>query len=102
MPGTASSEGRSRTAYRRGALIRRLPRRFFGGNFDRVGCRSASGHLINADPVEDRRTPFPPLSGDASRLPPHRAVLQNFERVSARADAPACQAIPDSDQTQQC
>ena len=55
------------------------------GNFNRVGCRSASGHLFNANPVEDRRAPFPALSGDTSRLPPHGAALQNFESVRARA-----------------
>src|SRR5215469_10951889 len=69
----------------RGSLIRLLLRRFLSGNFNRVGYRSASGHLFNADPVEDWRTPFSPLSGDTSRLPPHGATLQNFESVRARA-----------------
>ena len=64
--------------------VRLLPGRLIG-NSNRARCRSASGHLVNTDPVEDRRTPFPPLSGDTTRLPPHRAALQNFESVSARA-----------------
>src|SRR5215469_11832027 len=66
-------------------LIRLLARRFLSGYFSPIRCRSASGHLFNADPVEDRRTPFPPLSGDTSRLPPHGTALQNFESVRARA-----------------
>jgi len=72
--------------YRRtDALIRFLPRRFLSGNFNRVRCRSTSGHLCNADPVEDRWTSFPPLSWDTSGFPPHGAALQNFESVRARA-----------------
>jgi hypothetical protein len=70
---------------RTGALIPLLQWRLLSGNFNRVGCRSASGHLFNADPVEDRRAPFPALSGDTSRFPPHGAALQNLESVSARA-----------------
>ena len=68
-----------------GALIRLLRGRLLSGNFNRVGCRSASGHLFNANPVEDRRAPFPALGRDTSRFPPHGTALQNFESVRARA-----------------
>src|ERR1700681_2919665 len=54
------------------------------GGFNRIGRRSVSCHLLDVNAVEDRRTLFPLLSGDASWLPPHRAFLQNFESVRTR------------------
>jgi hypothetical protein len=50
----------------RRCLIRLLRWRLLSGNFNRVGCRSASGHLFNVNPVEDRRAPFPAFSGDTA------------------------------------
>jgi hypothetical protein len=54
------------------------------GGFNRIGRRSVSCHLLDVNAVEDRRTLFPLLSGYASRLPPHRAFLQNFESMRSR------------------
>src|SRR5450755_1870316 len=57
---------------------------FHRGGFNRIGRRSVSCHLQDVNAVENRRTLFPVLSGDASRLPPHLAFLQNLESVCAR------------------